>query len=168
MGRLYCRNQQGTVAERLCGVALDAPLPVDLKCSEWIFAIESIGRKLLSINELLLPARYLALKTARVDMNLLVVSRRVGRARLNAPDSKSDIGVSLSGVRIPHSPPFILKCAESVTIPICVKQGISAWITAKIEDGWILWDEDQTLYQSCLLAADLYPSPNALRWSHEA
>src|SRR5580698_10151952 len=32
--------------------------------------------------------------------------RRVGRARLNAPDSKSDIGVSLSGVRIPHSPPF--------------------------------------------------------------
>jgi hypothetical protein len=25
---------------------------------------------------------------------------------LNAPDSKSDIGVSLSGVRIPHSPPF--------------------------------------------------------------
>ena len=33
------------------------------------------------------------------------VGRRVGRARLNAPDSKSDIGVSLSGVRIPHSPP---------------------------------------------------------------
>jgi hypothetical protein len=32
--------------------------------------------------------------------------RRGGRARLNAPDSKSDIGVSLSGVRIPPSPPF--------------------------------------------------------------
>jgi hypothetical protein len=31
--------------------------------------------------------------------------RRGGRARLNAPDSKSDIGVSLSGVRIPPSPP---------------------------------------------------------------
>jgi hypothetical protein len=36
----------------------------------------------------------------------LIKMRRVGRARLNAPDSKSDIGVSLSGVRIPHSPPF--------------------------------------------------------------
>jgi hypothetical protein len=53
----YCLDQQGTVGEGLCGVALNALLPVDLKCSEWIFAIESIGRKLLSINELLLPAR---------------------------------------------------------------------------------------------------------------
>jgi hypothetical protein len=32
-------------------------------------------------------------------------SRRVGRARLNAPDSKSDIVARRSGVRIPHSPP---------------------------------------------------------------
>jgi hypothetical protein len=30
---------------------------------------------------------------------------RVGRARLNAPDSKSDIVARRSGVRIPHSPP---------------------------------------------------------------
>jgi hypothetical protein len=34
--------------------------------------------------------------------------RRGGRARLNAPDSKSGIGVTLSGVRIPPSPPEIL------------------------------------------------------------
>src|SRR6185437_15855924 len=33
--------------------------------------------------------------------------RRGGRARLNAPDSKSGIGVTLSGVRIPPSPPSL-------------------------------------------------------------
>jgi hypothetical protein len=36
------------------------------------------------------------------------LQRRVGRARLNAPDSKSDIVARLSGVRIPHSPPLAL------------------------------------------------------------
>ena len=34
-------------------------------------------------------------------------TRRGGRARLNAPDSKSDIVARLSGVRIPPSPPDI-------------------------------------------------------------
>ena len=34
-----------------------------------------------------------------------VNERRGGRARLNAPDSKSDIVARLSGVRIPPSPP---------------------------------------------------------------
>jgi hypothetical protein len=34
---------------------------------------------------------------------------------LNAPDSKSDIGVSLSGVRIPPSPPLpIFETSEEI------------------------------------------------------
>ena len=36
-------------------------------------------------------------------------TRRGGRARLNAPDSKSDIVARLSGVRIPPSPPCIFR-----------------------------------------------------------
>ena len=38
--------------------------------------------------------------------NKEVNTRRGGRARLNAPDSKSDIVARLSGVRIPPSPPY--------------------------------------------------------------
>ncbi len=37
-------------------------------------------------------------------------TRRGGRARLNAPDSKSDIVARLSGVRIPPSPPSSQQC----------------------------------------------------------
>jgi hypothetical protein len=56
------------------------------------------------------------------------LQRRVGRARLNAPDSKSDIVARLSGVRIPHSPPLALlttiesdkckrmRCLDSISI----------------------------------------------------
>ena len=42
---------------------------------------------------------------ATEEFGKIVRTRRVGRARLNAPDSKSDIVARLSGVRIPHSPP---------------------------------------------------------------
>ncbi len=38
-----------------------------------------------------------------------VPSRRAGRARLNAADSKSAIPLRVSGVRIPRSPPYFLQ-----------------------------------------------------------
>jgi hypothetical protein len=41
--------------------------------------------------------------------DLECLKRRGGRARLNAPDSKSGIVVRLSGVRIPPSPPLSLR-----------------------------------------------------------
>jgi hypothetical protein len=50
-----------------------------------------------------------------VDKQNLTI-RRGGRARLNAPDSKSDIVARLSGVRIPPSPPASLSILKKLTI----------------------------------------------------
>ena len=45
-------------------------------------------------------------KSYQIKENKEVKTRRVGRARLNAPDSKSDVLERVPGVRIPHSPPL--------------------------------------------------------------
>ena len=42
--------------------------------------------------------------------------RRVGRARLNAPDSKSDIVARLSGVRIPASRHITQQVIEKIIV----------------------------------------------------
>src|ERR1039458_6411081 len=61
-------------------------------------------------------------------------TRRGGRARLNAPDSKSDVLARVPGVRIPPSPPYKLNEINQVSSYIwpeyCLKrpfQSVEKW-----------------------------------------
>ena len=76
------------------------------------YAYSSVNHNQAAVERI--SGRASAVKTARDGMkipnipgNTLYAKRRGGRARLNAPDSKSGILVRVSGVRIPPSPPKI-------------------------------------------------------------
>ncbi len=65
-----------------------------------------------------------------------VPSWRVGRARLNAPDSKSDIVARRSGVRIPHSPPPIDSVRRITDTP--ERSGVSLFgCVAQLDQGLV-------------------------------
>src|ERR1035438_1642618 len=74
-----------------------------------------------------------------------VTKRRGGRARLNAPDSKSDIVARLSGVRIPPSPPIPHPTASNTILclakmPSGYNKGMILALGGSFERGFVRWE----------------------------